>query len=184
MSSRAAKHAGTPVVLPVANRAFAHCRGTTETGYQGHFGTIPVRPRRTRPWLIKGKFFTSSAAVSGEFYEEANRGRSASHYLQVKAALWSRCSIFTALFRFFGGVSQSEKKQELLVPLSDFSEGGSKVVVVENQNGRKCLDCCWMAQRVKPRRRDGPAVPCRYPKNFSESQERNSFAAATPMSAT
>lgn len=30
MSSRAAKHAGTLTVLPVANRAFAHCRSNYE----------------------------------------------------------------------------------------------------------------------------------------------------------
>ena len=30
MSSRAAKHAGTLIVLPVANRAFAHCRSNHE----------------------------------------------------------------------------------------------------------------------------------------------------------
>ena len=30
MSSRAAKHAGTLIVLPVANRAFAHCRRNDE----------------------------------------------------------------------------------------------------------------------------------------------------------
>jgi hypothetical protein len=42
MSSRAAKHAGALIVLTVANRAFAHCRATTKTGYQGHFGTSPL----------------------------------------------------------------------------------------------------------------------------------------------
>ena len=40
--------------------------------------------------------------------------------------------------------------------LSDYSEGGSKVVVVENQNGRKCLNCCWTAQRVELCTCDGP----------------------------
>ena len=42
MSSRAGKHAGTLIVLPVANRAFAHCRSNHEDRLPRHSGTSPL----------------------------------------------------------------------------------------------------------------------------------------------
>ena len=50
----------------------------------------------------------------------------------------------------------SNEKGLSVMALSDDSEGGSKVVVVENQNGRKCLNCRWTAQRVELCTCDGP----------------------------
>ena len=68
MSSRAAKHAGTLIVLPVANRAFAHCRSNYddwlpralwhESSFRPCLNGLPlIRPSCSR--------FFISASISG-----------------------------------------------------------------------------------------------------------------------
>ena len=81
MSSRAAKHAGTLIVLPVANRAFAHCRSNHEDRlpralwHQPSFkpclnGLSPLIPeidaemkKREQDGLIKGSPFKHGLKV-------------------------------------------------------------------------------------------------------------------------
>ena len=69
MSSRAAKHAGTLIVLPVANRAFAHCRSNHEDWLPRalwHESSFQTMLERTSP-LIRpscSRFFIS-ASISG-----------------------------------------------------------------------------------------------------------------------